>query len=134
MMLITLEQAQQNLRIEPGGSGGNADDADLTLKIEAASCAIATYVKRTDSLYIPELDSSGQIVRDSSGYPVPALDSSGVATVRPDVQAACLLLVGTYYKQREAEQDGAIDPQYGYGYLPRPVVALLYPYRDPALQ
>ena len=127
MMLVTLQQASDHLRRDT-----TDDDTDLTLKIAAASNAVLTYLRNTSYAYVPTVDSAGQIVRDSAGYPVPALDSAGEKTVLQDVQFATLLLVGEFYKSREGEQDGAIETQWGYGYLPRAVVALLYPYRDPA--
>lgn len=127
-LLVTLQQASDHLRRDT-----TDDDTDLTLKVKAASNAVLTYLRNTSYAYIPSVDSSGAIVRDSSGYPVPAQDSSGAYLVQTDVQHATLLLIGEFYKNREAEQEGAIDSQWGYGYLPRSVVALLYPYRDPAL-
>ncbi|MFD2404904.1 hypothetical protein ACFSVK_02515 [Azorhizophilus paspali] len=42
-------------------------------------------------------------------------------------------MLGELYKHREADQDGEVPTQWGFGYLPRPVVALLYQLRDPAL-
>lgn len=128
MMLVTLAEASAHLRRDT-----SADDMDLTLKIRAASAAVLSYLKTTRYLYQPELDSTGMPVLDSNGWPVPELDSDNVPAVRSDIRAAALLLIGEFYKSREGEQEGAVDAQFGYGYLPRPVVALLTPYRDPAL-
>lgn len=127
-MLVTLQEASDHLRRDT-----DYDDDDLTLKIHAASAAVMNYLKRDSLAYEPERDSSGEIVRDSNGWPVPMLDSSDEPVVRFEVKAATLLMIGELYKNREGEQGGEIPTQWGYGYLPRPVVALLYPLRTPAL-
>lgn len=80
-------------------------DSDLQLKVDAASESVLSYLKL-----------------QTEPDPVPAV-----------VKAATLQLLGEMYKNREAEQDGAVPTQFGYGYLPRPVIALLYPLRDPSL-
>lgn len=100
IMLVTLQQASDHLRRDTSD-----DDADLTLKIEAASEAIADYLKWTD---VPN--------------PVPFR-----------AQAAALNLIGEMYRDREGEAKGVVDTQYGYGYLPQSVVSLLYPLRNPTL-
>lgn len=115
MMLVTLQQASDHLRRDT-----TDDDTDLTLKVHAASAAVLNYLGAGATF----LDSSGAVQTDSNGDPV---------DVPFEVQAATLLLVGEFYKNREGEQGGEIEPSHGYGYLPRPVVALLYPLRDPAL-
>lgn len=98
------------------------DDAHITLLVNAASAAVIDYLKSGADAF---LDSSGEVqIGSSNGEPI------GVPF---NVQAATLIMTAEMYKNREAEQDGEIDPQWGYGYLPRPVVALLYPLRDPAL-
>lgn len=102
-MIVTLQEARDHLR-----SDTDADDADLTIKIMAASAAVLTYLK----------------VADESSIPAAATDVAKQAT---------LLLVGEFYARREGEQMGAPGPEFGYGYLPRPVVALLYPHRDPSI-
>lgn len=127
-MLITLQEASDHLRRD-----ASDDDSDLTLKIHAASAAVMNYLKHNVLAYEPEYDSSGDIVRDSNGLPVPAVDSNGDMIARFEVKAAVQLMLGELYKNREAEQGGEIPTQWGYGYLPRPVVALLYPLREPAL-
>jgi len=102
-VIVTLQQARDHLQ-----STHSADNADLTLKISAASEAVLTYLK---------LDAEADI-------PAKAAFAA---------QQATLILVGEFYSSREGEQEGAIDSSFGYGYLPRPVVALLYPHRDPAI-
>lgn len=125
--LVTLQEASDHLRRDT-----NADDGDLILKIQGASQAVLNYLKNAPYYYL-ELDSNGESVLDSNEDPVPEFDSNGFEVIRPEVKAATLLLLGEFYKNREGMQEGEIDPQFGYGYLPRPVVALLYPLRDPAL-
>lgn len=129
MQLVTLQEASDHLRRDTSD-----DDSDLLLKVRAASTAVITYLGSGKNLFEPEYDADGNIVTDTSGSYIPATDSSGNKIVRFDVKAATLLLIGEFYKNREAEQDGPIDAQYGYGYLPRPVVALLYPLRTPAVR
>lgn len=109
--LVTLTQAQTQCRADA------ADDTLLTFYIRAASSAVLTYLDGATFL-----DSDGNVQTDSNG------DPEGVPE---DVQLATLFLVGEFYKNREAQQDGAVDA--GYGYLPRPVLALLFPYRSPVL-
>ena len=125
LRLITLEQAKDHLR----QSHIDDDDTQILEFIEVASNAIALYMKRYMDAYLmtngeapPILDGSGQVV----DYDVP-----------PVMKGACKIYVGELFKNREAEQDGEIGGvlgiPHGYGYLPRPVVALLFPLRDPAL-
>ncbi len=102
-VIVTLEQARGQLQ-----STHSADDDTLTLMIEAASQAVLTYLRLTLEADIP-------------------------AAATFATQQATLILVAEFYKNREAEQDGEVPPEFGYGYLPRPVVALLYPHRDPAI-
>ena len=102
-MIVTLKEARDHLQ-----STHDVDDADLMLKIQSASAAVLTYLRLEDEADIP-------------------------LTAAFQAKAATLILVGEFYANREAEQAGAVDVQFGYGYLPRPVVALLYPHRDPAI-
>lgn len=118
--IVTLAQARTQCRIDDVDSDGNGPDDDaLNLYIRAASRSILNYLDGASFL-----DSDGNVPTDSDGNP------DGVPD---DVQLAALFLVGEFYKNREADQDGAVDSQFGYGYLPRPVVALLYPYRSPVI-
>lgn len=116
MMLITLQDARAQIRMDQ-----TYDDAYIEASVRAASAAIVTYLK--DPSFA---DSSGLIPVDSAGV---AID------VPEDIQWACRLLVGEFYRNRDGEQQGTIGGaasfDQGYGYLPRPVVALLYPHRVP---
>lgn len=100
MMLVTLQQAKDHLRVDY-----DDEDAEIELLAKAAGSSVIAYLKL-----------------DAAPDPVPF-----------QVQAATLILTAELYKNREAMQDGEVDSQFGYGYLPRSVTALLYPLRDPAL-
>ncbi len=82
-MIVTLQEARDHLQ-----STHSADDADLTLKIQAASEAVVTYLK----------------LEDEGDIPAKATFAS---------KAATLILVGEFYANREAEQGGAVDAQFG---------------------
>jgi hypothetical protein len=121
---VTLAEAKAHLRVD-----FTDDDAHIMLLIHAASGAVKNYLK-TASAYEPVRDEDDSPILDSDGMPELAYDSDEDKAVRFEVRAATLILVGEWYKNREAEQDGDM----GHGYLPAPVVALLYPLRDPALR
>ncbi|WP_460640101.1 head-tail connector protein [Larkinella harenae] len=110
-MLVSLQQASDHLRRDT-----TDDDSDLELKIHAASAAVINYLKAGATF----LDTSGGVPLDTSGNPV---------GVPYEVQAAVLLMLGVLYRDR----DGQEMSQWELGYLPRPVMALLYPLRDPAM-
>lgn len=122
-MLVTLQEARDHLR-----SDTDADDADLTLKIQAASGAVLNYLKGY-SPWQTEYDSNLGQKLDSNQNPIPLVDSAGQLVLRWEVKAATLLMVGYLYKDRDENTDGA----YEMGFLPKPVTALLYALRDPAL-
>lgn len=123
MMLVTLREAQDHLRVDT-----DADAQDLSLKCMAASGAVMNYLK-SSSPYELERDSNGDPMLDSSGRVIPVRDSSGNTFVRWEVKAAVLLMTGYLYRLRDDNQDTAFER----GYLPMPVTALLYPLRNPAL-
>lgn len=120
---VTLDQAKAHLRID-----NDADDNDLLLKIQGASGAVMNYLK-AGFPYEAEIDSNGDYILDSNGDRIPVLDSAGDPVVLPEVVSATLLMLGYLYKDRDADSEGA----YALGYLPKAVMALLYPLRDPAL-
>lgn len=111
--LVTLDQARKQCRIDDYDSDGGPDDDSLELYISAASRAVLNYLDGAAFL-----DSDGGVI---------------ASDIPEDVQLATLYLVAEFFKNREAAQDGAIDAQYGYGFLPRPVVSLLYQYRAPVI-
>lgn len=122
MMLITLKQAKDQIR-----QVHDMDDASISLMIAGASRAAVTYLKDYADTFL-----------DTSGEPTIQEDTSGNvvnSSVPEDIQMAVAVTVAEWSKNREAEQDGAVDQQFGYGYaLPRVAIALLYPYRVPTLR
>lgn len=124
MKYVTLETAKQHLNMDH-----DLDDTLIEVYVQAASGAVKNYLKSA-SPYEVERDSNDDVIRDSSGDPVYVVDSAGDKLVSYPVRAAVLLMVGFLYKDRDENPDSAFDR----GYLPRPVTALLYPLRDPALR
>lgn len=120
---VTLDEVKEHLRVD-----NDAEDADLMLKISAASRIVKNYLKSA-SPWSYEYDSNDDPVVDSNGDPVVALDSNGQPTPKYEVKIATLIVVGIWYRDR----DGTEMEKWLQGYLPAPVTALLYPIRDPAL-
>lgn len=118
-MLVTLQQARDHLRAD-----NDADDSDLTLKIEAASAAVLDYLAD----FVP---------RDSQGDPF--TDSQGdIIGVKPRALArmklATLVAVAYFYRERDGSQEFAVPTQWGYGYaLPQGATALLYSLHKPTV-
>ncbi|UVM07055.1 head-tail connector protein [Pseudomonas laurylsulfatiphila] len=106
MMFITLEEAKLHLRVD-----GDSDDSDITLKTHAASGSVRRYLK---SAADPYFDEAGEVIPDKVPF---------------EVKAATQLMLGYLFNQRDEDSGREFEP----GYLPRPVTALLYPLRDPAL-
>ena len=123
MMYVTLERAKAHLSMDH-----DSDDQLIMAYVRAASAAVKNYLKSA-SPYQVELDSNDDPVTDSEGRPIYLLDSSGEKVASAEVQAAVLILLGHLYKDRDENPDSAFEA----GYLPKPVTALLYPLRDPAL-
>jgi hypothetical protein len=117
MMLVTLEEAKAQISVDY-----DVSDALIELHVKAASRAVCNYLKDAQYTF---LDTSGELPTDTSGDPI----TSGVP---PEVKMATLVLIDDFFNHRGPAPTDPVDPQYGYGYLPRAVVALLYPLRDPA--
>lgn len=115
---VTLPDAKAWCRID-----ADEDDSVVQTLIYAASSAVKNYLKDTPP-FDPDRDANDDPVLDSNG------DIELLDYVRPEVRVATLFLVAEWYKNREAAQDLAL----GHGYLPAPVVAILYPLRDPTCQ
>lgn len=124
MMYVTLDRAKRHLNMDH-----DQDDVLIEAYIGAASNAVKNYLKSA-SPYEVERDSNDDPILDSSGDPIYIVDSSGDKQVKYEVQAATLLQIGFLYKDRDENANGA----YEMGYLPKPVTALLYPLRSPALR
>lgn len=123
MMYVTLERGKQHLEMDH-----DLDDVLIEAYLGAASGAVKNYLKSA-SPYEVERDSNDDPILDSSGDPTYVEDSSGDKIVKYEVQAAVLLMLGFLYKDRDENPDQAFSA----GYLPKPVTALLYPLRKPAL-
>lgn len=123
MMYVTLERGKQHLNMDH-----DLDDVLITAYIGAASGAVKNYLKSA-SPYEVERDSNDDPILDSAEDPIYVVDSSGDKVVKYEVQAAVLLMLGFLYKDRDENPDQA----FAQGYLPKPVTALLYPLRKPAL-
>ena len=124
MMYVTLECAKQHLNMDH-----DQDDSLIEVYARAASGAVKNYLKSA-SPYEVERDVNDNPILDSSGDPIYVLDSSGDRVLSYPVVAATLLMVGFLYKDRDENPDQAFQQ----GYLPKPVTALLYALRDPALR
>lgn len=101
--LITLGYAKAHVRLDH-----DAEDADVSAKISAASVMLIAYLK-TGALSF--LDENGDLLEG--------------ATVPADVQEACARLVAELFKNRDA---GAWE----HGYLPHWITGGIYMRRDPA--
>lgn len=110
--IVTLEEAALHLRLDIDSDG----DPDLELKMYAASQSVIKYLMDGASEFV---DSEGDIV----------IDSEGESVAPYPIKAATLLLLGYLYKDRDENAGNA----YEMGFLPKPVTALLYPYRVPVL-
>lgn len=120
--IVTLEEARQHLQMDH-----TIDDTYITGLIYAASQAVVTYLGEDGT--VGWLDSSGDLIPDTSD----TSDTSNQGLVPEDIRHATLLLIGDFYANREPKASDSVDAQFGYGYLPRAVVALLYPYRTPTI-
>lgn len=110
-MLVTVDQVRTALKLDSGES-----DTLIALYISAASRAIVRYLK----------GQAGDLLTIDSPPNSPPDDLS---SVHEDIQMATILLTGHFYNN----PDGDPEHDWEQGYLPRPVTALLYPLRDPAL-
>lgn len=118
MKFVTLQEARDHLRLDTAD-----EDSYIELLIEAASAAVCDYIRG----YGPDfLDSAGE----------PYEDSSGIAKGLPaNVRNATLMLIGYLYKDRDNNglYKAGSGGNFEHGYLPRPVIGMLYRYRMPGL-
>ena len=98
MALVTIDEAKLQLRIDD-----DAQDEWLELMMEAASEAVLSWLKDSWRAYLPERDSSGDVVIDSSGDPVPS------EVVNPAVKAAVLMELASQMRYREGEGDNRME-------------------------
>ncbi|WP_426805384.1 head-tail connector protein [Stenotrophomonas sp. SrG] len=122
---VTPEDAREQLRID-----SDADDRWLAIWIPAVSASVAAWLKQEWRLYVLQRDSNGEVVTDSSGVPLPVLDSDDLPVLQPMVIAATLLELASQYRYREGEGDNAVPADAGHGYvLSRAATAQLAPLR-----
>jgi hypothetical protein len=115
--LVTQAEAIAQLRLDEGDSTGSPDGPWLSIWIPAISEAVRSWLKDDARLYVPARDENGDVMVDSSGEPVPELDSSGDPTVNPIVKGAVLVELASQYRYREGEGSNAVpqdNVQYGY--------------------
>lgn len=104
--LVTVDEAKLALRFDD-----DAIDEWLELIIPSASEAVRSWLKDDWRMYIPERDSSGDIVVDSSGDPVP----SGV--VNPLVRDAVLLEIAVREQFRSGTGETYVPSHEGSGFI-----------------
>lgn len=104
--LVSLEDVKKGLRIDTTDF-----DTDLEYRLGAASEAIIGYLKGgADGFFM-------------SG------DEIDLDAVPDRVQVATIMLVGYLFRNVDSDP----DKDFEHGYLPQPVMSLLYSMRDPAL-
>ena len=124
MELVSKAEARAQLRLDEVDSAGGPDDMWLTIWIPAVSEAVASWLKQEWRLFLPLLDSSGDVIEDSSGDPVPSED------VRPQVKGAVLIELASQYRFREGEGENTVPSHEGHGYaLSKAATAILSPLR-----
>lgn len=125
--LVTVEEARTHLRLD----AGSADDAWLSIFIPAISESVLNWLKDEWRAYVPEIDSSGLPVVDSTGAEVPAIDIDGEMTPKWAVKAAVLVELANLSQFRAGEgKDNMVTPDAGWGYvLNKGSTAMLAPLR-----
>jgi len=104
MTLVTVEQAKVHLNLDH-----DFDDGKVTLIVEQASAILLNYLKKPDDFW------------DDNDVP-------------GSVSAACLLIVGALYENREGFEGGQSLSGYSSpAPLSNAVMDLVHRYRDPAL-
>lgn len=129
--LVSFEDARRHLSID---SDDDSHNEWLALFVPAVSEAVASWLKDRWRLYLPERDSSGAVVLDSDGIPVPREDSKGRPVVHPTVKVAALIELASQFRFREGEGDNRVESVEGYGYtLSRAATAILGGLRKPTV-
>lgn len=110
-MLISLDQAREHLRAQ-----GGDDDADLTLKINAAQLLAQEYLNR--KLFATQAELDAALLAGTAGDMPPMVCNDLV-------RAAMLFIIGHLYANREDVVTGTISTALDMGSR-----ALLAPYRQ----
>lgn len=108
--LVSLHEVKSRLHFD-FDSGAVDEDFNIQAMIEAASESIVAYLGANADVF---LDTAGEAVADL----VPAR-----------VKTATVILVGILLRG----VDGDKDKDFAHGYLPVPVISLLYQMRDPTV-
>lgn len=112
MMLVTLQAARAHLLMDTTDM-----DAWITLTVEAVSDSVVAWLKEPWRAYELEVDSSGNVLLDSSGDPVVLLDSNGDPVVKPRVKHAVLVETALQFRFREgAESAYQVPANWGHGH------------------
>lgn len=109
--LVTPEEAVLQFRGDE-----DIDGPWLEIFIPAISEAVRSWLKDDWRLYLPARDSSNDIIRDSSGDPIPEEDASG-PIVHPTVKAAVMIELSSQYRFREGEGANRLESFEGHGYI-----------------
>lgn len=123
VMFVSIEQASDHLRRDT-----TDDDADLELKVEAASQAVINYIGLEQISEFVDFNSDGEIDFNS--------DDEAVGVPSP-IQSATLIILGMLYSDRDGRDfynDGQQFDRLGKIVLPRTVHFLLDPYRVPRVK
>lgn len=133
--LVSLAEARAQLRLDEPDSDGGPDDLWLAVFIPAISEAVLAWLKDDWRAYVPELDSNGDILLDTDGDPIPAVDTDGNFTPKWSVKAAVLIELASQFRFREGEGEGTAtgdlySGRYGYT-LNKTSTALLQALRKP---
>ena len=132
--LVTIDDARQQLRLDEIDSNGGADDAWLALAIPGVSEAVRSWLKDDWRLYLPERDTSGAVITDTDGDPIPAEDSNGNPITHPTVRLAVLLELSSQFRYREGEGENVVPADAGHGYtLSKGATAILAGLRKPTV-
>lgn len=132
--LVTIDDARQQLRLDEIDSNGGADDAWLALAIPGVSEAVRSWLKDDWRLYLPERDTSGAVITDTDGDPIPAEDSNGNPITHPTVRLAVLLELASQFRYREGEGENVVPADAGHGYtLSKGATAILAGLRKPTV-
>jgi hypothetical protein len=109
VMLVEVEEVKSRIRFDH-----DEEDDDIELAIRSASAAVLNYLKVPHDHYTDSSESSGEVPAD----------------VPDEVTQAVITLVAIWKR----DPAGVEMKDWEMGYLPRPVMAILYPLRDPAMQ
>lgn len=127
--LVTAEEARAQIRLDPPDSNQDPDSVWLSIWIPAVSMAVTTWLKDEWRLYVPFIDSNGDVMRDSNDDPIPT------DVVHPAVKGAALYELASAYEFRAGEGTNIVPDAAGYGYiLSKGATAMLAALRKPTVR